>query len=141
MSNLLEQAIIDASALREVALKNAENALIEKYSKEFKESVEKLLEQEASETPETPASETTAAPTAAPSDLAAETGAEESEDAFNNVPSSFLEGDENEIVTIDFDQLKKQIAKSVGVDSALFKQSTNTSCFSRTTSPRSNDGS
>ena len=43
MSNLLEQAIIDATALREVALKSAEANLIEKYSKEFKESVEKLL--------------------------------------------------------------------------------------------------
>jgi len=35
MSNLLEQAIIDATALREVALKSAEANLIEKYSKEF----------------------------------------------------------------------------------------------------------
>ena len=32
MSSMLEQAIIDAEALREVALKNAESAVIEKYS-------------------------------------------------------------------------------------------------------------
>ena len=39
MSNLLEQAIIDATALKEVAMKNAEAALIEKYSKETRAKV------------------------------------------------------------------------------------------------------
>ena len=33
MSSLLEQAIIDAKQLKEAALKNAENLVIEKYSK------------------------------------------------------------------------------------------------------------
>ena len=37
MSNLLERAIIDAKALKEAALKNAEQLVIEKYSKEVKE--------------------------------------------------------------------------------------------------------
>ena len=46
MSTMLEQAIIDANALREAALQNAENAVIEKYSTEVREAVEKLLEQE-----------------------------------------------------------------------------------------------
>ena len=32
MSTMLEQAIIDANALREAALQNAESAIIEKYS-------------------------------------------------------------------------------------------------------------
>ena len=45
MSTMLEQAIIDANALREAALQNAENAVIEKYSGEVREAVEKLLEQ------------------------------------------------------------------------------------------------
>ena len=31
MSSMLEQAIVDAKALREAALKNAEQAIIEKY--------------------------------------------------------------------------------------------------------------
>ena len=44
MSSMLEQAIIDAEALREVALKNAESAVIEKYSVQIKEAVEKLFE-------------------------------------------------------------------------------------------------
>ena len=44
MSSMLEQAIIDANALKEVALKNAESILLEKYSKNLKEAVESMLE-------------------------------------------------------------------------------------------------
>ena len=46
MSSMLEQAIVDATALREAALKNAEQAIIEKYSPQIKEAVESLLEGE-----------------------------------------------------------------------------------------------
>tara|TARA_R110000822_G_scaffold54515_10_gene139560 strand:- start:381 stop:1412 length:1032 start_codon:yes stop_codon:yes gene_type:complete len=46
MSSMLEQAIVDATALREAAMQNAESAIIEKYSFEMKEAIEKLLEQE-----------------------------------------------------------------------------------------------
>ena len=46
MSNLLDEAIIDAKALREAALKNAETIVIEKYSNEVKKTLEELLEQE-----------------------------------------------------------------------------------------------
>tara|TARA_Y100000593_G_scaffold88832_1_gene171860 strand:- start:635 stop:1618 length:984 start_codon:yes stop_codon:yes gene_type:complete len=45
---MLEQAIVDAKALREAALKNAEQAVIEKYAPEIKSAVESLLN-EASE--------------------------------------------------------------------------------------------
>jgi hypothetical protein len=44
MSNMLEQAIIDAAALREAALKNAEQSLIEKYAPQIKEAVESMLD-------------------------------------------------------------------------------------------------
>ena len=47
MSDMLEQAIIDASALKEAAVKNAETLVLEKYSNQIKEAVESLLEQEA----------------------------------------------------------------------------------------------
>jgi len=43
MSTLLEQAIIDAEALREAAMKNAEATIMEKYSKEIKETVNSML--------------------------------------------------------------------------------------------------
>ena len=46
MSNLLNEAIVDAKALREAALKNAETIVIEKYSNEVKKTLEQLLEQE-----------------------------------------------------------------------------------------------
>ena len=46
VSSMLEQAIIDAAALREAALKNAEQSIIEKYAPQIKEAVENLLEGE-----------------------------------------------------------------------------------------------
>ena len=46
MSNLLERAIIDAKALKEAALKNAEQLVIEKYSEEVKSTIDQLLEQD-----------------------------------------------------------------------------------------------
>jgi hypothetical protein len=120
MSNLLEEAIIDATALRETALKSAEAALIEKYSKEFKESVKRLLEQEEmpSVPPEMPSPEGAAevAGTTPSVDALAGAGmptAQTVGKAFDNVPSSFLDGDDDELITIDFDQLKKQISSAL----------------------------
>ena len=46
MSSLLEQAIVDAKALKEAALKNAEHAIIEKYAPDIKNAVQQLLEQD-----------------------------------------------------------------------------------------------
>ena len=46
MSNLLERAIIDAKALKEAALKNAEQLVVEKYQLEVKQAMDKLLEVE-----------------------------------------------------------------------------------------------
>ena len=49
MSNLLERAIIDAKALKEAALKNAEQLVVEKYQLEVKEAMDRLLEQDEEE--------------------------------------------------------------------------------------------
>ena len=49
MSTLLEQAIFDAEALKEAAMKNAEASIIEKYSSEVKAAVASLIEQEGEE--------------------------------------------------------------------------------------------
>ena len=46
MSSLLEQAIVDAKALKEAALKNAEATIIDKYSEEVKSTLGRLLEQD-----------------------------------------------------------------------------------------------
>ena len=48
---MLEQAIVDAAALMDAALKNAEAAIIEKYAPEIKSAVETLLEQDPMEDP------------------------------------------------------------------------------------------
>jgi transcription initiation factor IIF auxiliary subunit len=45
-SKLLEQAIVDAQALRDSAYKSAQAALLEKFAPQVKEAVQKLLEQE-----------------------------------------------------------------------------------------------
>ena len=45
MSSLLEQAIVDADALRTAALKNAEAVVVSKYATQIKEAVDALLEQ------------------------------------------------------------------------------------------------
>ena len=44
--SLLKQAIVDAASLKEAALKNAEQLILEKYSSEIKTAVDTLLEQE-----------------------------------------------------------------------------------------------
>ena len=46
MSILLRDAIVDAKMLREAALKNAETTVIDKYSQEVRDTLERLLEQE-----------------------------------------------------------------------------------------------
>ena len=46
MSSLLKEAIVDAAALREAALKNAESSIIDKYSDEVRTALTKLLEQD-----------------------------------------------------------------------------------------------
>ena len=46
MSTMLEKAIVDAAALKEAALKNAEATIIEKYAPQIKDAVAALLEQE-----------------------------------------------------------------------------------------------
>lgn len=46
MSSMLEQAIVDAKALKEAAIKSAESAIVEKYSQEIREAVDTMLNQE-----------------------------------------------------------------------------------------------
>ena len=43
---MLEQAIVDAKALKEAAIKSAESSIVEKYSQEIREAVDTMLNQE-----------------------------------------------------------------------------------------------
>jgi len=101
MSSLLEEAIVDATALKAAALKNAEAAVLERYSTEVRGAVDALLEQEDM-------------------DIMGleEDGAEEAPSAsfIKKVPYAFQNemigapGDE-EILEIDFNELKTRIAE------------------------------
>ena len=96
MSSLLEEAIVDARALKEAALKNAENIVLEKYSGEIKKALDTLLEQDEL-------------------GLGAEEEVDDTLDEFvEEVPYAFQnkelgEVDADEIVEIDFDALKMRL--------------------------------
>ena len=45
MPSLMEQAVVDADKLREAAMRNAENSILEKYSKNIKGALKTILEQ------------------------------------------------------------------------------------------------
>lgn len=105
MSTMLEQAIVDAKSLKEAALKNAENALLEKYSKDIKSAVETLLEAEGDELgggEEDP--------------MMGMGGEEEVEDTLPGITSAMGDGEElcpcpdnDEEINIDFDQLSAAV--------------------------------
>lgn len=91
MSDMLKQAIIDANALKEAAIKNAETLVIEKYSSEIKDTIQKLLsEEEAIAAPATATIEPTTT------------------SVVNDLPSS-VTNDDKEMVSIDLAALAKKI--------------------------------
>ena len=90
MSSMLEQAIIDAKALKEAAIKNAENLVIEKYSNEVKEAVDQLLEEK-------------------------EEGEDSMHSTVQDLPDSFKDvADGEEVVEIDLEQLSAAVEKALG---------------------------
>jgi len=109
MSNLLERAIIDAKALKEAALKNAEQLVIEKYQLEVKQAMNQLLEvgeedamadlfgeEPTAEVPEQEEDTTEAEKAITPEDLEAQ------------VPDAFM-SDDDEIIKITLDSLDDEI--------------------------------
>ena len=141
MSSMLEQAIVDANALKKVALESAEASLIEKYSHEIKEAVETLLEQDDEDLPiddfpgddggleggepEEDSEFAEQLPSSFPTGdenlgdkvdtlkdalSAAEEALESVGDAADELASSSLDGDEDEEIEIDFDQLEAEMS-------------------------------
>jgi hypothetical protein len=112
MSSLLEQAIVDAKALKEAALKNAESAIIEKYAPEIKKAMTTLLEQ-----PDL----------GAEAALGAAAGAGQDVDLGLDVPPAALEGenacpcpDEGEATEIEIDLADlKKMAEELPVDEPM----------------------
>tara|TARA_R100000388_G_C7232968_1_gene155923 strand:+ start:403 stop:1398 length:996 start_codon:yes stop_codon:yes gene_type:complete len=91
MSDMLKQAIIDANALKEAAVKNAETLVIEKYSSEIKDTIQKLLSEE-----EAMGATTTA--TIEPTTTS----------VVNDLPSSAT-NDDSDMVSLDLTALAKKI--------------------------------
>ena len=98
MSTLLKQAIVDAKALKEAALQNAEQIILEKYSNEVKSAVSSLLEQEeeggldlGGALGEDPAAE--ADPAAAEGEAPEEEEDKSTFEEDNLITPSYLEGD------------------------------------------------
>jgi hypothetical protein len=93
MSNLLNEAIVDAKALKEAALKNAESAIIDKYSNEVKRTLDQLLEQEEDMPIEPEAGDPLAGDPLAGDPLATDAAAgEEVEDIVPDVSLSAADG-------------------------------------------------
>ena len=110
MSNMLEDAIVDARALREAALKNAENLVVEKYSAAVKEAVQTLLEQDPEE------------PDAAAA-LEMPAGDEELEVSavMDDLPAAHdPAGGDEEVVVIDLDQIIAAADADAGVEDEEF---------------------
>tara|TARA_R110002051_G_scaffold296707_1_gene362868 strand:- start:434 stop:1522 length:1089 start_codon:yes stop_codon:yes gene_type:complete len=110
MSSLLEEAIVDATALKAAALKNAEAVVLERYSSEVRGAVDALLEQETMD------------PLGLEEDDAADTA---STVFMEDVPYAFqneqIDGPgEEELVEIDFNELKTRIAEeeAAGIESS-----------------------
>ena len=105
MSSMLEQAIVDAAALREAALKNAEQSIIEKYAPQIKEAVDSLLdkdvllEQDAATVASTP-------PT--PSGIEAPLMASPATDPNQDVTLTLT--DEDQVYEFDLEKLKQEMS-------------------------------
>jgi len=103
MSSLLEEAIVDAKALKDAALKNAENTVLEKYSTEVKNAISTLLEQD---------------------EFGLEEGGEGGDSSYtDDLPFAFQTEEldappADELIEIDFDSLKARIEEeeAAGLD-------------------------
>ena len=111
-SSMLEQAVIDAEALKNAAVKNAEQTILEKYSTEIKDAVTSLLEQEEED------------PFAADDEMGmgGEEDTQDREDVVDQLSMSALDGEklcpcpeDDEPIELDLDQL---IAAAEGEEEA-----------------------
>tara|TARA_B100000282_G_scaffold168685_1_gene122137 strand:- start:419 stop:1591 length:1173 start_codon:yes stop_codon:yes gene_type:complete len=119
MSNLLERAIIDAKALKDAALKNAEQLVIEKYSHEVREAVNRLIEEDILEEQEDPAldmgmdmglggmEDVAPAPDMNNQEGDPEQSGLDSDSLLADFPDAFL-ADEDEVIRIKLDSLEAE---------------------------------
>ena len=109
MSNMLNQAIIDAEALKEAAIKNAEATIVEKYSDDIKKAVDQLLEQApAGDAELMGAMAGLGAPPPQPGTLGAPGGMDAGADILPATPEAYMEGVPRE-VRIDLAELVQEM--------------------------------
>ena len=111
MSNLLERAIVDATALKEAALKNAEKLVIEKYSQEVKHAMSQLLEVEEQSALEDlfgDAEETEATSSPPQEEEADQEISFDPDSVVADIPDSFM-SDDDEIIKIKLDSLEADL--------------------------------
>ena len=101
MSSMLDQAIVDAAALKEAAIKNAETAIIEKYSQEIKNTVDSILSEDVED--DVPYASMSAPPTTPPE----ENEPENSEDL--NSGSAVLELDLSALEKLAMDSISNEV--------------------------------
>ena len=116
---MLEQAVIDAQALKEAAIKNAEQEVLEKYAVEIKEAVNSLLEQEDPFAADPMAADPMAAPT-----MPGEEPAEEVDPILDEIPLKATEdlreaGEQTEQIELDLDSLKKELSPTTETEVGL----------------------
>jgi hypothetical protein len=105
MSTMLEQAIVDAKALREAAVKSAEAAIVEKYNDEVKDAVSKLLEQDDEMD--------------LGMDMEPEAEVEVDSTAMEQVPMAHLSDDDEDIVVVDLDDIIAAAESEEGEEEAV----------------------
>ena len=108
MSDMLQQAIIDAEALKDAAVKNAETLVLEQYSDKIKDAVQIMLEQE--EDPMAMGDDPAAADPAAmdPEGAAPEEGEDQETNMLQHIPVG-ADVDLDEKVEIPLDSLMEQL--------------------------------
>jgi len=115
MSDMLEQAIIDAEALKEAATKNAETLVLEKFSNQIREAVDSLLEQDdlaaamGADLSLPGADPSAAAPGLAAAPEAPEAPPIEKSSVLEHIPLAVTSKDEEEI-EIPLDKLTEELA-------------------------------
>ena len=113
-SSMLEQAVIDAQALKEAAIKNAEQEVLEKYAGEIKEAVNALLEQEVDPMAADPMA---ADPMATDPSGATPVAGEDPNTFLADVPLKAMDGveisenDSGDEIDLDLDALVKTLAE------------------------------
>tara|TARA_R100001510_G_C7610388_1_gene174147 strand:- start:46 stop:1011 length:966 start_codon:yes stop_codon:yes gene_type:complete len=102
---MLEQAIVDAKALREAAVKSAEAAIVEKYNDEVKDAVSKLLEQDDEMD--------------LGMDMEPEADVAVDSTAMEQVPMAHLSDDDEDIVVVDLDDIIAAAESEEGEEEAV----------------------